>query len=150
MEGRVFEFSQKKSKKSLWKFAKKKSKNFQSSKNAQNRPQKSPNVFRRCFRVIFLKNFFCPVFHGRSSLRIFSKKSKKFQNSKKAQNRSQKCPKVFWTSLGLIFSKKKFCPVFDGGSSLWKFAKKKSKKFSKFQKCPKSSPKESKRVLKMF
>ena len=46
MEGRVFEKFQKKSKK------------FQNSKNARNRPQKFPNVFWTCFGVIFSKKFF--------------------------------------------------------------------------------------------
>ena len=44
---------------------------------------------------------------------------------------------------------KSFCPVFHGGSSLRKFSKK-SLKISNFQKRPKSSPKESKRVLMVF
>ena len=39
--------------------------------------------------------------------------------------------------------------MFHGGSSLRKFSKK-IKKFSKFQKCPKSFPKVSKRVLNLF
>ena len=47
------------------------------------------------------------------------------------------------------FFRKILCPVFHGGSSLQKFSKK-SKKNSKFQKCPKSFPKVSKRVLNVF
>ena len=90
----------------------------------------------------FFRNFFCPVFHGGSSLKNFSKKSKTFQNSKNAQNRSQKCPNVFGTCFGSIFSKFFFCPVFHGGSRLRKFSKK-SKNFqnsenaqNRSQKCP--------------
>ena len=100
----------------------KKSKNFQISKNAQNRPQKCPNE-------------------------IFQKQ-KKFQKSKHAQNRSQKCPNVFWRCFRVIFLKN-FLP-----SVPWRVESskifKKIKNFPKFQKCPKSFPKVSKRVLKMF
>ena len=114
-------------------------------------PKSFPKVSKRVlnmFWVIFLENFFCPVFHGGSRLRKFSKKSKLFKNCKNARNRSQKCPNVFWTCLGVFFSKN-FCPVFHGGSSLRKFSKK-SKNFSKLQKSLKSFPKMSKRVLNMF
>ena len=52
MEGRVFENFQKKTK------------NFQSSKKAENRYQKCPNVFWTCFGANFSQNIFCPVFHG--------------------------------------------------------------------------------------
>ena len=71
MEGRVFENFQKNQKsfkvpkmpnivpKSFQtKIFKKKSKKFQNSKNAQNRPQKCPNVFWTYFGVFFLKKFF--------------------------------------------------------------------------------------------
>ena len=61
-----------------------------------------PSV-QTCLRAIFLKKFFCPVFHGWSSLRKFSEQSKKQQNSKIALNRFQKCPNVFWTCFGAIF-----------------------------------------------
>ena len=61
-------------------------------KNAQNRSQRSPNMFSTCFGANFSKNF-CPVFHGMSSVRKFSKKN--FQNSKNAQKCSQKYPNVF-------------------------------------------------------
>ena len=100
----------------------KKIKKVSKIQNAQNRPQKCPNE-------------------------IFQNQ-KKFQNSKKAQNRSQKCPNVFWTSLGLIFSKKIFAQCSMEGRVFENFQK--NQKFSKFQKCPNSIPKVSKRVLKMF
>ncbi len=61
-------------------------------------PKSFPKVSKRVLNMFwgnFFENFFCPVFHGRSSLRKFSKKSKKFQKSKNAQNRSQKCPNMF-------------------------------------------------------
>ena len=90
MEGRVFEMFLK---------------NFQNSKNAQNRSQIVQRVLNM-FWCNFFENVFCPVFHGGSSLRNVFKKSRNFQNSKNAQNRSQKCPNVFWTCLGVIFSKK--------------------------------------------
>ena len=101
MEGRVFE-------------------KFQKSKKAQNRSQKYSNVFWTCFGPIFLKKFFCPVFHG------------VFENIRKIPNFSkiQKCLKsfpilsklalnMFWGN----FSKKQFRPVFHGWPSLRKFSK---------------------------
>ena len=82
MEGRVLENFQKNQKK---------------NSNFQKRPKSSQKESKRVlivFWTIFSKKF-CPVFHGRSTLRIFSKKSKKIQNPKNAQNRSQKYPNVF-------------------------------------------------------
>ena len=123
---------------SLRKFSKK-SEIFQISKNAQNRSQKCPNVFWRCFRVIFLKKFFCPVFHGGSSLRKFSKKSKIFQNSKNAQTRSQKRPNVFWRCFRVFFSKKNFAQCSMEGRVFENFQKK--QKSFKYTKVPKIVPK---------
>ena len=57
-------------------------KKFSKFKNAQNRSQKSPNVFYGDF---FEKKL-CPVFHGGSSFR---------KVSKKIFSKFQKCPKVF-------------------------------------------------------
>ncbi len=51
----------------------------------QKRPKSFPKVSKRVlnmFWVNFFEKNFCPVFHGRSSLRKFSKKSKNFQNRK--------------------------------------------------------------------
>ena len=146
---------------SLRKFSKK-SKKFQNSKKAQNRSQKCPNVFWRCFRVIFSK--FCPVFHGGSSLRKFSKKIKKFskfqkcpkpspkvserkfsknlkkfQNSKNAQNRPQKCPNVFWRCFRVIPSKNVFAQCSMEGRVFENFQK--NQKISKIPKMPKIVPK---------
>ena len=78
----------------------------------------------------------------------FQKNQKKFQKSKHAQKRSQKCPNVFWRCFGVIFSKKIFAQCSMEGRVFENFPK--TKNFSKFQKCPKSFPKVSKRVLKMF
>ena len=75
-----------------------------------------------------------------SSLRKVSKKN--FQNSKKSQKCSRKYPNVFYGD----FFEKNFKPGVPGGSSFRKF----SIFFSKFQKCPKSFPKVSKRVLNVF
>ena len=58
-------------------------------------PKVSKRVLNMFWVNFFEKSFFCPVFHGGSSLRKFSKKSKFFKNCKTARNRSQKCPKVF-------------------------------------------------------
>ncbi len=73
-------------------------KKIKSFSKIQKSPKSFPKVSKRVLNIfwgIFFENFFCPVFHGGSSLRKFSKKSKNFQNSKNAQNRSQKCPNVF-------------------------------------------------------
>ena len=152
---------------SLRKFSKK-SKNFQNSTKAHNRSQKCPNVFWRCFRVIFSKKFLPSVPWRVESSKIFKKNQKsfkvpkmpkivpksvqtkifkikkKFQKSKLAQNRSQKCPNVFRSCFRVIFSKK-FLP-----SDPWRVESsrifQKIKKISKFQECPKLFPKVSKRV----
>ncbi len=87
--------------------------------------------------------------HGGSSLRNFS------QNQK--FSKIQKCPKSFPKVSkrvlnmfsGVFFGKKKLLP-----SVPWRVESskifKKIKKFSKIEKCPKSFPKVSKRVLNMF
>ena len=136
MEGRVFDKFQKKPK------------SFKVPKLHKRVPKSIRTRFERVLAQIF-RNILCPVFHGGSSFRKLSKKSKKFQNSKNAQNRSQKNPKVFWTSFGANFSKKNCYP-----SVPWRLESsktfKKIKKSSKFQKCPISFPKASKRVLNVF
>ena len=105
-----------------------------------------PKSIQTCFGVIFSKKILRPVFHGWSSFRKFSKKIFKFPKMTKIVPKSiQKC---FGRVLGQTF-RKMFCPVLHGGSSLGKLSKK-SKKKSNFQKRPKSSPKESKRVSIVF
>ena len=106
-------------------------------------PKSVPKSIQTCFRVIFSKKIFCPVFHGMSSLRKFSKNF---------FSKFQKCPKVFpkvsKRVLNFFWCKlfENFCPLFHGGSSFRKF----SIFFSKLQKCPKSFPKVSKHVVNMF
>ena len=56
---------------------------------------------------------------------------------------------MFRTSFGVLFQKSFFSPVFHGGSCLRNVFKK-SKKLQNFQKCRKSFPKVSKRVLNKF
>ena len=112
-EGRVFEMFSKNQKrvpkfqkcpKSFPKKSKQKIRNF-AKFHAQNRSQKCPNVFWTCFGVNFSRNFFCPVFHGGSSLRNVFKKFSKFQKRPKS---FPNCPNVFWTCFGVIFSKMLF------------------------------------------
>ena len=81
---------------SLRKFSKK-SKNFQNSKNAQNRSQKCPNVFRRCFRVIF-SIFFLPS---------MSMEGRVFENFQKNQKsfKISKMPKIVPKSVQTKFFK---------------------------------------------
>ena len=113
----------------------KKSKNVQSSKNAQN----CSLVSKRVLGQVFLEKFFCSVFHG------------VIENFRKIQNFSkiQKCPKSFpiLSKLALNmfwgdFSEKQFRPVFHGWSSLRKFSKQSKKHqnseiaLNRFQKCP--------------
>ena len=111
-------------------------------------PKIVPKRIQTCFDCnlgqFFRKNF-CPVFHGRSSLRKFSKKSKKVSNFLKCPKSFPKVSKrVLNVFLGKLFEK--FLPSFP-----WKVESSKNfknvKKFAKFQKCPKSFPKVSKRVL---
>ena len=78
----------------------------------------------------------------------FQKKSKNFQNSN--QKRTKQFPRESKSVLNMFwgnFFEKFLSPVLHGGSRLRKFSKK-SKKISKFQKCPKSFPKVFKRGLK--
>ncbi len=115
-----------------------KTKNFQYSKNAQNRSQKCPNVFWTCFRVIFRKNFLRSV-PWRVDSSKFSKEPKNFQNSKISQNRSRKCPNVFWTWFGVIFSEKFFAQCSMEGRVFENFQK--NQKIFKNPKTPKIVPK---------
>ena len=88
-----------------------KTKKFQISKHAQNRSQKCPNVFWRCFRVIFLKKFFAQC----------SMESRVFENFPKNQKifKIPKMPKIFPKSVQTCFEnvlgrffQKKFLPSF--------------------------------------
>ncbi len=129
MDGRVFENFQKNQK-----FSK-----------IQKCPKSFPKVSKRVLNMFwgnFFEKFFCPV--GGSSLRKFSKKSKNFQKSPKI------VPKSVQTCFEHVsnFSKKFFAQCSMEGRVFENF--KKIKKFSKIQKCPKSFPKVSKRVLNMF
>ena len=112
-------------------------------------PKSIQTCFERDLGRIFRKKI-CPVFHGWSSLQIFSKKIKKFskfqpKTHKTVPKRIQKC---FEQVLGQIF-RKKFLPSFPWGVESSKIFKK-NKEFSKFQKSRKSLPKVSKRVLNLF
>ena len=91
MESRVFEMLLKKFK------------NFQISKNAQNRSQKCPNVFWTCFGVLFSKIFFAQCSMEGRVFEMFLNKIKKSQNSKNAQSRSQIVQKCFEHVLGYFF-----------------------------------------------
>ena len=106
-----------------------------------------PKVFWTCFGVLFSEISFCPMLHGGSSIRNVFKKSKNFQNSKNAQNRSQIVQKYFEHVLG--YFSKSFLPSVPRRVESSKCFQK-IKKFAKVQKCPKSFPKVSKRVLNMF
>ena len=110
-----------------------------------------PKVSKRVLNMFwgnFSEKFFCPVFHGGSSLRNVFKKWKNFQTSIIAQNRSQKCANVFWTSVGLTFSNNFFAQCSMEGRVFEMLLKK--LKIFKFPKMPKIVPKLSKRVLNKF
>ena len=160
MEGRVFENSQKNQK------------IFKNPKMPKFDPKSVQTGFEDVLGWFFRKNFLPSVPWRVESSKIF-KKIKKISKFQKCPNSSQKCPNVFWRCFTVIFSKKFFaqCSMegrvfenFQKNQKIFKIPKmpkivpksvqtkifKKIKKVSKFQKCPKSSPKESKRVLKMF
>ncbi len=110
--------------------------------------QKSPKTFpsvKTCLGAIFLKKFFCSVFHGViESLR-------KNQKNSKLQKSPKSFPKLSKFVLNMFcgnFFRKKLPRVTRRVGSSKNF--KKIKKVSKFKKCPKSFPKVSKRVLNMF
>ncbi len=130
------------------------SKCFQKIKNFSkfhNCTKSFPKVSKRVLNMFwgnFSEKFFCPVFHGVSSLRNVFKKWKIFQTSIIAQNRSQKCANVFWTSVGLTFSNNFFAQCSMEGR-VFEMLLKKLKKF-KIPKTPKIVPKMSKSVLNMF
>ena len=107
-------------------------------------PKSVPKNIQTCFRVIFSKKFY-----GQCSMegRVFENFSNFFFKIPKMAKIVPKCIQTrFECVLGPNFRKKNLCPEFHGGSNLRKISKK-SKKFPKIQKCPKSFPKESKRVL---
>ena len=133
MEGRVFENFQKNTK------------NFQSSKKAENRYQKYPNEFWTCFGAIFSKNF-CPVFHGGSSLRKFSKKYQKFSKFQKSR---KSLPKVSKRVLNLFWGK--FFPKYFLPSVPWRVESSKIfKKIPKIFKVPKKPKIVTKSVQTCF
>ena len=81
------------------------------------------------------------MFHGGSSLRKFSEK-----NIFKIPNLPKSVPKSIQTCYRVIFSKKFYAQCSMEGRVFENFPI----FFSKFQKCPKSFPKVSKRVLNVF
>ena len=106
-------------------------------------PKSVPKSIQTCFRVIFLKKIYAQC----------SMEGRVFENFSKFLFKIPKMPKIVPKSIQTCFERffdanfsKIFCPVFHGVSNLRKFSEK-SKKISKFQKRPKSFPKESKRVL---
>ena len=148
MEGRVFENFSKKNQKVF-----KISKTFKITKCPKSLPKVSKRVLNLFWGKCF-KNLFCAVFDGGSRLRKISKKIQKF-------SKFQRCPKsfpkvskrvlnVFW---GKLFEN--FLPSFPWkveSSKIFKKIKNFSnfQKLSKYQKCPKSFPKVSKRILNVF
>ena len=106
-------------------------------------PKSFPKVCKHVLNM-FSANFsenFCPVFHGMSSLQKFSKKYifKIPKMPKSVPKSIQTCfEHVLWKFFWKIFAQFSMeCPVFEKFQIF----------FSKFQKCPKVFPKESKRVL---
>ena len=109
-------------------------------------PKSVPKSIQTCFRVIFSKKNLCPVFHGGSSFQKFSK-FLFFKIPKLPKIVPKTIQTCFERVLGQIF-RKFFLP-----SVPWRVEFSKIFKnffFSKFQKCPKSFPKVSKRVLNKF
>ena len=107
-------------------------------------PKSFPKVSKRVLNVFwgkFSENFFCPVFRGGSSFQKFSKK-----NIFKIPKMPKSVPKSIQTCYRVIFSKKFYAQCSMEGRVFENFPI----FFSKFQKCPKSFPKVSKRVLNLF
>ena len=120
-------------------------KNRKKFQNSKKRPKSFPKESKRVLIVIwtiFSKNF-CPVFHGKSSLRKFSKK-----NIFKIPKLPKSVPKSIQTCFKVIFSNKIYARCSMEGRVFEKFLK--NQKILKIQKCPKSFPKVSKPVLNMF
>ena len=120
---------------------KKKIKKFQSSKNVQ---KTFPSV-KTCLGAIFLKKFFCSVFHG--VIESLRKNQKKFKIAKKPTIVSKIVQICFEHVLRQFFSKK-IAPCYMDGRAFQKFQK--NQKSFEIQKVPKIVPKVSKRVLNMF
>ena len=171
-------------------------KKFQYSKYAQNCSQKCPNVFWSCFRVILSKKLFAQCSMEGRVFENFQKNQKRFKVPRMPKivpksvqtkifkikknfnipNMPKKVPKSVQTCFEVVlgwFFRKNFLPsvpwrvesskIFKKIKKVSKFQKcpksspkvskrkfSKSKNFSKFQTCPKSFPKVSKRVLKLF
>ena len=111
----------------------------------QKRPKTFPKESKRVLIVIWDNFFekFLPSFPWKvESSKIFKK------NNFKIPKMPKSVPKCIQTCFSVIFTKK-FLPSFP-----WKVESskifKKIKEFAKFQKCPKSFPKVSKRVLNLF
>ena len=93
---------------SLRKFSKK-SKNFQKSKHALNRSQKCPNVFWRCFGVIFLKKIFAQCSMEGRVFENFQKNQKNFKIPKMPKIIPKSVQTCFEDVLGWFF-RKNFLP----------------------------------------
>ena len=107
-------------------------------------PKSVPKSIQTCFEHV-LGKFFRKIFAQFSmECRVFENFQKK--NIFKIPKMPKSVPKSIQTCFRVIFFEKILCPVFHGGSSFRKF----SIFFSKFQKCPKSFPKVSKRVLNVL
>ena len=91
-------------------------------------PKSFPKASKRVLNVFwgeFFDNFFCPVFHGWSSLQKFPKKSKNFQNSN--QKRTKPFPKESKSVLNKFWGKffeKIFAQFSMGGRVFENFQKK--------------------------
>ena len=99
-----------------------------------------------CKRVLgqFFRQFFYPVFHGRSSLQKCSKNQKLFKNTKLRKI----VPKSVQTCFGAIFFVNFFIQCSLEGRVFKNVPK--IKKLSKLQKCAESFPKVAKSVSNMF
>ena len=141
MEGRVFENFQKNQK--LFKFPK----TIKISKMPKIVPKSIQTYFERLLGQILRKLFAQFSTDGRL-LENFQKNTKKFKIPKTTKIVPKSIQTCFETILGQIFSK------FFLRSVRWRLETsknfKKIQKFSNFQKCPKSFPKVSKRVLNVF
>ena len=110
-------------------------------------PKSVPKRIQTCFRVIFSKIFNAQCSMESRVFENFQKNQKIFKIPKMSKIVPKRIQTCFEHVLGKLFGK--FLPSFPWNvesSNIFE----KIKKFSKFQKCPKSFPKESKRVLNVF
>ena len=131
----------------LRKFSKKSKKNFKNPKTPKMVPKRIQTCFDCNLGQFFRKNFAKFSKEGRV-FEIFQKNQKIFKIPKTPKIVPKSIQTCFEQVLGQTF--RKFFAQCSMEGRVFENFQKKIKKFSKFQKCPKSFPNVSKRVLNLF